>query len=68
MAFLSSIKVLEYVEEPIFMELVKYTESYHVTKGQSLFLRGHLDKSMYVVTRGTVRIMSKDDASPEVSL
>lgn len=60
-AFLSSIKVLGYFDEPVFLELVKHTDTFKVPAGESVLRLNPLSKALYVVTRGLVRVSADGD-------
>ena len=63
LAFLRSIKVFGYFEEPVFLELYKHSQTLLLKEGDYLFRNEDCDCNLYVVVQGTIRILVEEPAT-----
>jgi len=55
-----------FLQEPVFMELVKNIQTVRLSARSAVFRKGDLDRSLYIVTKGLVRVYA-DDVEHEVT-
>ncbi|KAG0337649.1 phosphatidylcholine and lysophosphatidylcholine phospholipase [Podila humilis] len=72
-AFLSSIKIFGYLEQPVFHELARHLQTRRLPAGDSILQHPELEKSFYIVVDGCVQVFEKmeqehaDDHGEEAS-
>ncbi|KAG0235952.1 phosphatidylcholine and lysophosphatidylcholine phospholipase [Actinomortierella wolfii] len=68
-AFLSSIKIFGYLEQPVFHELARHLQTRRLLAGDTLLQQPELEKSFYIVVDGCVQVYEKviddDDESDD---
>ncbi|KAG0253624.1 phosphatidylcholine and lysophosphatidylcholine phospholipase [Actinomortierella ambigua] len=66
-AFLSSIKIFGYLEQPVFHELARHLQTRRLLAGDTLLQQPELEKSFYIVVDGCVQVYEKviDDDDSE---
>ncbi|GAN08518.1 patatin-domain-containing protein [Mucor ambiguus] len=65
-AFLSSIKIFGYLEQPVFHELARHLQTKKLLAGDTLFRNPEQERSFYIVVDGHVQMFVKpDNASDE---
>ncbi|KAI8982512.1 hypothetical protein BDB01DRAFT_792895 [Pilobolus umbonatus] len=60
-AFLSSIKIFGYLEQPVFHELARHLQTKKLLAGDTLFRNPEQEKSFYIVLDGHVQMFVKPD-------
>ncbi|KAI8063831.1 hypothetical protein BC940DRAFT_348960 [Gongronella butleri] len=63
-AFLSSIKIFGYLEEPVFHELARHLQTKKLLAGDTLFRTPEQERSFYIVVDGHVQMFVKPDNEP----
>ncbi|GAB5588742.1 phosphatidylcholine and lysophosphatidylcholine phospholipase [Umbelopsis nana] len=58
-AFLSSIKVFGYLEQPVFHELARHLQTRRLLAGDTLFKNPEQERSFYIVVDGNVQVFIK---------
>lgn len=58
-AFLSSIKIFGYLEQPVFHELARHLQTRRLPAGDTILQHPELEKSFYIVVDGCVRVYEK---------
>ncbi|KAF9971874.1 phosphatidylcholine and lysophosphatidylcholine phospholipase [Actinomortierella ambigua] len=58
-AFLSSIKIFGYLEQPVFHELARHLQTRRLLAGDTLLQQPELEKSFYIVVDGCVQVYEK---------
>ncbi|KAI8887491.1 patatin-domain-containing protein [Backusella circina FSU 941] len=70
-AFLSSIKIFGYLEEPVFHELARHLQTKKLLAGDTLFRNASIEdeeKSFYIVVNGHVQMYIKPENSDEYTI
>ncbi|ORX58843.1 hypothetical protein DM01DRAFT_1381495 [Hesseltinella vesiculosa] len=62
-AFLSSIKIFGYLEEPVFHELARHLQTKKLLAGDTLFRTPEQERSFYIVVDGHVQMFVKPDTA-----
>lgn len=60
-AFLSSIKIFGYLEQPVFHELARHLQTKKLLAGDTLFRNPEQERSFYIVVDGHVQMFVKPD-------
>ncbi|KAI9476111.1 MAG: hypothetical protein EXX96DRAFT_575823 [Benjaminiella poitrasii] len=60
-AFLSSIKIFGYLEQPVFHELARHLQTKKLLAGDTLFRNPEQERSFYIVVDGHVQVFVKPD-------
>jgi lysophospholipid hydrolase len=60
-AFLSSIKIFGYLEQPVFHELARHLQTKKLLAGDTLFQSPEQERSFYIVVDGHVQLFVKPD-------
>ncbi|KAF9214459.1 phosphatidylcholine and lysophosphatidylcholine phospholipase [Podila verticillata] len=58
-AFLSSIKIFGYLEQPVFHELARHLQTRRLPAGDTILQHPELEKSFYIVVDGCVQVYEK---------
>lgn len=58
-AFLSSIKIFGYLEQPVFHELARHLQTRRLLAGDTLFKNPEQERSFYIVVDGNVQVFIK---------
>ncbi|KAF9428692.1 phosphatidylcholine and lysophosphatidylcholine phospholipase [Podila epigama] len=58
-AFLSSIKIFGYLEQPVFHELARHLQTRRLPAGDTILQHPELEKSFYIVVDGCVQVFEK---------
>ncbi|KAG1473868.1 hypothetical protein G6F56_000700 [Rhizopus delemar] len=64
-AFLSSIKIFGYLEQPVFHELARHLQTKKLLAGDTLFRNPEQERSFYIVVDGHVELFVKPDNEEE---
>lgn len=64
-AFLSSIKIFGYLEQPVFHELARHLQTKKLLAGDTLFRNPEQERSFYIVVDGHVQMFVKPDNENE---
>lgn len=64
-AFLSSIKIFGYLEQPVFHELARHLQTKKLLAGDTLFRNPDQERSFYIVVDGHVQMFVKPDNADE---
>lgn len=64
-AFLSSIKIFGYLEQPVFHELARHLQTKKLLAGDTLFRNPEQERSFYIVVDGNVQMFVKPDNDVE---
>ncbi|KAF9111573.1 phosphatidylcholine and lysophosphatidylcholine phospholipase [Mortierella sp. AM989] len=60
-AFLSSIKIFGYLEQPVFHELARHLQTRRMPAGDTIFQHPDLERSFYIVVDGCVQVYEQVD-------
>ncbi|KAG0039935.1 phosphatidylcholine and lysophosphatidylcholine phospholipase [Podila clonocystis] len=64
-AFLSSIKIFGYLEQPVFHELARHLQTRRLPAGDTILQHPELEKSFYIVVDGCVQVFEKMERDHE---